>query len=53
VPVIDLVPVFRRAARDQTTGARVDLHYRLDQHWNALGHQIAAAEIARRLAALP
>jgi len=53
VPVIDLVPVFRRAARDPVTGARIDLHYRLDQHWNKLGHQIAAAEIARRLAALP
>ena len=53
IPLIDLVPAFRRAARDPVTGARIDLHYRLDQHWNRRGHEVAATEMARRLAALP
>lgn len=49
IPVLNLVPAFRAAARDPATGARIDLHYRVDQHWNRLGHEVAAAELARLL----
>jgi lysophospholipase L1-like esterase len=46
VPVLDLVPAFRMAAR---AGGRTDLHYPLDKHWNAAGHVVAARELARLL----
>jgi len=49
IPYLDLVPAFRRAAHDPATGARVDLHYRRDRHWNARGHQVAARALAKML----
>lgn len=49
VPVLDLVPAFREAAR---AGGRTDLHYPLDKHWNAAGHEVAARELARLLGRL-
>lgn len=48
-PVLDLVPAFRARAIDPVTGARVDLHYRKDQHWNEAGHAVAAVELSRLL----
>jgi lysophospholipase L1-like esterase len=49
VPVLDLVPAFRDAAR---AGGRTDLHYPLDKHWNAAGHEVVARELARLLGRL-
>ncbi|HZI94602.1 MAG TPA: GDSL-type esterase/lipase family protein, partial [Patescibacteria group bacterium] len=49
IPVLDLVPAFRAGARDPSTGGRIDLHYRADQHWNRRGHELAADEMARLL----
>ncbi len=49
IAYLDLVPAFREAARDPDTGARVDLHYRRDRHWNALGHRVAARALAGML----
>jgi len=51
VPFLDPVPAFREAARDPSTGARVELHYRRDRHWNAAGHRVAAAALAEMLVA--
>ncbi len=47
IPVIDLLPILRDAAR---TGAH--LYYGNDPHWTAEGHRLAALETARRIADL-
>ena len=44
VPVIDLRPALRQAARDGP-----ELYYRNDIHWMARGHDVAAREIVRQL----
>lgn len=46
IPVIDLVPAFRDAAR---VNGRTELHYARDRHWNAAGHAVAARELARQI----
>jgi hypothetical protein len=40
VPYLDLVPVFRKAIQLDK-----NLNWELDQHWNNLGHQVAAEAI--------
>jgi len=40
VPVLDLLPAFRAAARDGAT-----LYYPSDRHWTPAGHALAAREI--------
>jgi hypothetical protein len=44
VPFLDLTPALRRA-----TGPFTSAYYQEDFHWNALGHRVAAAEVARFL----
>ncbi len=45
-PLIDLLPAFRAAPHDKP------LYYRLDPHWNAAGHALAAQVIRAELARL-
>jgi len=46
VPVIDLGPAFRRATAGGDT-----LHFRIDGHWSAAGHRVAAAAVCDALRA--
>jgi lysophospholipase L1-like esterase len=48
IPLLDLIPGFRRAARD-VAGRRLVLHYPLDLHWTVAGHRLAAEELDRLL----
>ena len=47
VPVLDLLPAFERAARDQDPD---DFYLNNDTHWSVSGNEIAAREIAPFLA---
>ncbi|MEM6793152.1 MAG: GDSL-type esterase/lipase family protein [Acidobacteriota bacterium] len=47
VPVIDLLPVFRRAGAE--SGAREPLYFMHDPHWTAAGHGLAAEHLADAL----
>lgn len=42
IPIVDLLPAFQRAFR----AGRRDLYYRIDPHWTAAGHTLAAECIA-------
>ena len=43
--VLDLTPALRRADASLLDGA----YFTYDPHWTALGHRVAAAEVARSL----
>ncbi|MCA9726080.1 MAG: SGNH/GDSL hydrolase family protein [Candidatus Eisenbacteria bacterium] len=45
IEVLDLLPAFRAVEPRH----RADLYYRLDAHWTAAGHELAAETIARYL----
>ena len=45
VPLLDLTPALRAAERGILGGP----YYAYDPHWNALGHQVVAAELVRFL----
>jgi lysophospholipase L1-like esterase len=44
IPLLDLTPALRRATRWHSWP-----YFDFDGHWNALGHRVAAAEVARAL----
>jgi hypothetical protein len=46
IPYLDLLPVFRQAAREPQTPP---LHFRHDGHWTVTGHQLAAEAIHKFL----
>jgi len=45
VPMVDLTPALRRADASLLDGA----YFTYDPHWTALGHRVAAAEVAKSL----
>jgi hypothetical protein len=45
IAAVDLLPAFREAEREEG----IDLYYRLDRHWNADGHTLAAQEVFAEL----
>lgn len=49
IPLLDLIPAFRRSARNAKSRREVSLHYAEDMHWNAAGHRLAAEELGRLL----
>lgn len=44
IEVLDLLPAFRRGRQ------RERLHFRIDGHWNAAGHRVAARQLVEALA---
>ena len=49
IPLLNLVPGFRSAARNTSSGRPDVLHYPEDLHWTIAGHRLAAKELARLL----
>ena len=46
IPILNLTPIFSRAYVDE---GRLLFHRREDRHWNAAGHELATAELAKFL----